>query len=423
MYVRGEKSFKRALKALVPLAKNRSGSLMVYTALTFPIFIGLAGLAIDVGAWYAESRYAQTAADSAAIAGALEILRSDSDHSKVIAAVHEDLVAYDYVAANGATITVEYPPASGINQGAMDSVEVVVSRPADRYFSAILLSDKVNIAARAVAVADINDTCIWSLNPSAQAAINVSGSAQVQLGCGVFVNSNHIDALNEGGSGCLQSTKVKVVGGYTGDCILPTPLTGASPIQDPMASIQAPPYDPTCLPSPSNVNSGQVVTLTPGTYCKRIKVISDGTLIFEPGLYVFADTATLEIGASATVTGTDVSFYITPTNSSEISISGGATIELSAPVDGPLPGILFYHDRDSDPNITHKLSGGSNMDLTGIIYFPNQDLHFTGGSALDATSSLLIADTVTFSGNTEVGGFKDNPIFANPLLITSTLVE
>ncbi len=47
---------------------------------------------------------------------------------------------------------------------------------------------------------------------------------------------------------------------------------------------------------------------------------------------------------------------------------GGATISLSAPSDGPLPGILFYHDRNSTGNVVHRFTGGAEMDLDSVLY-------------------------------------------------------
>jgi hypothetical protein len=62
------------------------------------------------------------------------------------------------------------------------------------------------------------------------------------------------------------------------------------------------------------------------------------------------------------------------------------------------------------------------MNLDGILYFPNQNIKFAGGSSLDATSSIIIADTVTFTGNTEIG-LTGAAVSANPLLVTAKLVE
>jgi hypothetical protein len=58
-----------------------------------------------------------------------------------------------------------------------------------------------------------------------------------------------------------------------------------------------------------------------------------------------------------------------------------------------------------------KIAGGVNMELTGIIYFPNQHVEFAGGSATSGADVLLVASTLTFSGNTYL-----NSDYANSLL-------
>ena len=40
------------------------------------------------------------------------------------------------------------------------------------------------------------------------------------------------------------------------------------------------------------------------------------------------------------------------------------------------------------------------MHLTGILYFPNQHVEFTGGSATSGADVLLVASTIAFTGNT-----------------------
>ena len=265
---------KAVMNLLKRFAKDRSGAVIVYVAVMAPVLTGLAGLAVDTGMWYAQSRHVQAASDSAAVAGALEVLRSDSNATAIIAAVQADLAFFGYSSPNGDTIAVYYPPVTGAYIGAMDKVEVVVSRPAFRTFSAVFLDQNPDVSARAVGVADINDTCVWSLNPTEPSSLSVSGTADVSLGCGIFVNSSDPGAaLNESGSGCLTATKIKVVGGSSGDCLNPSPLSGATPIADPMASVQAPPYTPGLCDFPGNitVNGSDTVTLTPGTYCGTIK--------------------------------------------------------------------------------------------------------------------------------------------------------
>ena len=63
------------------------------------------------------------------------------------------------------------------------------------------------VTGRAVAVGDFNDTCVWALNPTIDKAVKVSGGATVDLPCGVFSNSNHVEGMATDGSGCLTATK------------------------------------------------------------------------------------------------------------------------------------------------------------------------------------------------------------------------
>ncbi|MFQ6017098.1 MAG: pilus assembly protein TadG-related protein [Kiloniellaceae bacterium] len=420
---------------LAKLCKDRSGGVFVYTAVILPVLLGISGISVDIGVWYANSRLAQTAADSGAIAGALEVMRSNGASAAITAAVNTDTANNGFTHnVNGDQVTVNNPPTSGAFAGNTDAVEVIVSRPGQSLLGQFVFQGATTITARAVARAALMDVCVWSLNPTAQSAIKVSGGAQVNLGCGVLSNSNDPNGLTQSGSSCLNATRVLVVGGASGSCINPGPLGGVSPIADPLSAVTAPSYDvdgdsdedtDDCdFPGNITVGPGPPVTLTPGTYCGSIRVVGSGTLNFDPGLYVL-NGAGLDIGAQGTVTGTDVSFYLTEYSgtSDNITIAAGADVTLSAPSGGPLPGILFYHDRNSPPNVTHNLTGGANMHLEGILYFPNQTAKFSGGTSLDSSTSLIIADTVIFTGNTEIGGFENSPALFNPLLITATLVE
>ena len=123
--------------------------------------------------------------------------------------------------------------------------------------------------------------------------------------------------------------------------------------------------------------------------------------------------------------GIDVSFYLTENGgpNDDITIAGGANVTLSAPSGGELPGILFYQDRNATGNITHNLTGGSTMQLEGIIYFPSTDISFSGGSTLQSSAAIIIADEVSFTGDAFMGGFENSPILGNPLLIQAWLVE
>jgi len=58
------------LRALRHLARGSSGAVLVLTALMLPVLIGMGGLVVDVGNWFAHKRHLQVQADAAALAGA-----------------------------------------------------------------------------------------------------------------------------------------------------------------------------------------------------------------------------------------------------------------------------------------------------------------------------------------------------------------
>jgi len=76
---------KRILgKRLTKLWRDRTGGLLIFAAIAAPVMIGAAGLSVDIGLWYANKRLAQSAADSAALAGALEYRRSNGVTSSIV---------------------------------------------------------------------------------------------------------------------------------------------------------------------------------------------------------------------------------------------------------------------------------------------------------------------------------------------------
>jgi Putative Flp pilus-assembly TadE/G-like len=426
----------RSIRTVTSFWRERSGAVMLYVAFALPVLLGVAGLAVDVGFWYQSKRVAQSAADAGAIAGALEIMRinqdpdqppvTQSDILNIALASGED---NGFDPGQGDTIQVHYPPNSGDYSGAGDAVEVIVQQPAHTYLSGILFHNDASVGARAVAVVDVNDTCIWGLNPTAKNTIKVSGGAQVNLPCGILSNSNDPDeSLGVDGGSCVHATKIKTAGGSDGTCIHPNALEHVNQVKDPFRNTEPPTYGGCDVTSNIKVQNGDALVLDAEAHggqlviCGKIDV-TGGTLDFTPGEYILDGAAVNFSGGE--VNGTDVSFYITEDSGQgdSISISADSVVDLSAPWDGPNPGVLFYQDRDSPDNIAHSITGGANMNLEGILYFPNATLKFAGGTTIDPVTTLIIADTIEFSGHTEVGDFDGSSISANPNLITVKLVE
>jgi Flp pilus assembly protein TadG len=399
------------------------GGVFVYAAIAAPVVIGAAGLSVDIGLWYANKRLVQSAVDSAALAGALELRRSVGDLTSITNVVNADALINGYSTAAGDTITVD--------ASVSPRVAVTITRTVPGLLSQVLFTDTTNVQARAVARADVNDSCIWSLNPTAAQAINVVGAAEVDLGCGMLANTSDPDGIHKEGSGCLAASEYKVAGGYddsmnSGCALSPVPETSTPPADDPLASLPEPIYTP-CVGGgpPLNLSGTADYVVSAGVHCTNINVTTSGTVTFGPGIHVF-DGAALNIQGGANVEGTELTLYWSENGgvNDGIDIAGGATVAMSAPTSGTYAGILIYQSRNTAPGVTHKLTGGSTMDLDGIIYAPTTDVEFAGGTSADSSSILIIADEVEFKGgDTFLGDFDTSSILNNALLLQAKLVE
>ena len=416
----------RVAEPLAGLVRAEKGAAAIYVALVIPAFVGAGGLAVDVASWYSSKRTMQSGADAAAYAAALELARQGLDQAPNLTAMQA--VADDAASRNGVgtAVTLNMPPLSGPAAGDPQSVEVIVTEPAPIHFTSLFLGAAPDITTRAVAKAVVSDACIWSLHPSAPSAVHVAGTADVDLDCGVVVNSDDPEALDQDGSSCLSSTSISVTGDYSGSCVSPEPEVSMPPYGDPLSYMAAPAAASGACdePNPVIVDSamaaaygGGPVPLDPKVYCGGIEIQANQEVIFAPGLYVLR-TGSFRIAGNAHVSNTEnanggVTFYLTGTgtNYAYLDFVSGADITLTPMTTGPLANVLFYQDpaapvstecntkgKSSNPNC-HRVAGGVTMDLTGMLYFPSQHVEFTGGSSTDEADIVIVASTITFTGN------------------------
>src|SRR5580658_7820360 len=102
---------RRAL--LRGLGRDESGASAMVVGLSMTAMLGFAGMAVDVGVWYADRRTVQDAADSAAFSGAKDLYAGDTTAGAQANAIAV-ATQYGYTnAVGGATVTVNSPPASG----------------------------------------------------------------------------------------------------------------------------------------------------------------------------------------------------------------------------------------------------------------------------------------------------------------------
>ncbi len=415
------------------LASDKRGAAYVYVAILLPAFLGFVGMGIDVGLWQVTKRDTQIIADAAAVAGALEGMRFtdiDGDPEPNTAALTAAALNGLDTAGSADGIIVNIPPTFGPMTGVAGAVEVIIDREAPMFLSLLFKTTATIVRSRAVATAGGGDNCIRSLSPDDSAAIKIAGTANVVVQCGVRADSNDDEAISVVGGGCLTATGTEVVGGASGDCIDPPPVEGIPPSSDPLATMPPPDIaDAECtFTEKFNITGSDTWDFEPGVYCGDITINSDQPVTFQPGIYEIR-ASSFNITGQSTVTGTDVMFYLTPQKTPDnVSIAGGAHVTLTAMSTGVYQGILFYESRDTTRKVSHNFTGGEFQDLNGILYFPNSDVKYAGGTEGDAGGIAIIAYTIDFVGNTEIGEIPPgtNPEVIVPFsrfMITVHLIE
>lgn len=410
-----------------PLGRFRAdtgGAVVVLAAILFPVVIGGLGLGVETSYWYLTQRKLQHAADLASHAGSARNRAGDTLAEIEAAAQH--IARESGLPVEGGAITVNRPPASGAFTGDRDAVEVVLAETRTRWFTSLFASGPVTITARAVSrIEGGAEACILALSPTANGALTVSGSTQVDLeNCDVASNSvSATSFLMDGSSasltaGCAYAVgQASITSGLTlTEC--PRVHENAPVVRDPYRDVA----EPAIVGSCQNRNVGhptQATTVTPTDshpsgvksrrYCNGLDIKGDVT--FEPGLYIIeGGSITFNGGdpnavSTIRVRGSGVTFYMTST--SRLKLNGNVQLDLSAPTSGPFAGILFFGARDAT-SVNHVISGTSDSVIQGAVYTPASHIEYKGNSATTGGCTQVIGRTVTMTGNSTLGSSCEN---------------
>jgi Flp pilus assembly protein TadG len=382
--------------------RDESGTYVLVVALLTPMLIGVAGLGTEVVWWLYKHKNMQGAADSGAVSAATAGMNLSAEANSVTA-------AFGYAnGANGVMVTVNQPPSSGNYTATPQAVEVLISQPQQRLLSALFGTDPVVISARSVALGNSGTGCVLALDPTASPSVAVKGGAQLSLiNCNLYDNSGGGPALTVTGTASVSANMVSSVGTVSGASSITATSgirTGVRPQADPYASF-SPPAMPSCDPSNYTVNSnGKTTSLSPGCYSGNITVNAGASLTLDPGIY-YVNAGNLSVAGNATLSGTGVTLVFTGYGTNHwgtASIGSNANVNLTAPTSGPTQGIVMYGDRNMQQGTAFSLTGGSTQSFNGAIYLPQAALSYSGGNGTTTSCTKIIADTITFTGNSNV---------------------
>ncbi len=310
----------------------------------------------------------------------------------------------------------------------INAVRVVTRRSqangnaAGLFFARILGFNQVDVETTAIASSQSGgDTCIIALDPIADYALKVSGNAEVTMSCGAQVNSTSDWGLRVSGQACLTASSISISANwYQGSCYTPTPVMGMAPMPDPLAYLNPPTdyADDGCTYT-ALYEVTTDTTLDSGVYCGGINIHDTANVTFNPGNYTVGGSG-LEITGSGIVTGDGVMFYLQPTAlipfhhhqgpGKTVHFAGSADITLSAPDSGDYKDVLIYQDPATPSDLLAVFNGGADLELNGVLYFPNNPLRFAGnGDPGGATS--IVARTVYITGNANFGSNPETTLF------------
>ena len=419
------------------IRRSREGAVAIHMALIMGAMLGMGALASEIGFVLYKHRQMQSAADAAAYGAA--IAKSTGHPASFATEADADAAAVGFVnGANGVTITVNNPPASGPNTANTSAVEVIIQQPqtltvvgaVNSLTGSANPSGLFNLGVRAVATAGSGSGCAAQLLPNQNPGVTISNGATVtMISCGMAVCSTGNTALSMSGGTNLKlcdtascspfSTKLSVsVAGKASvtngaqingqqSCTSPTCKASQGTCAanvNPYASVTMP-----TMPGGCSLGTGtsygynkNVQTISPGTWCNGVTFGSSAQIKLNPGVY-YVNGGNFSVGGAVQMTGTGVTIIFTGSGSNYAyaTIGNGATVTLAAPTTGTTQGIAFFGDPNAPASTTSSFGGGASMNITGAIYFPSNTVQFQNGITNPSGCTQLIAGIIQFQGGAQ----------------------
>lgn len=371
-------NFRRALRILA----CKGGNMAISFALLAPMLMGLTGGAIDMGSFIVHKDELQVDADAAALAAAKEAGLSGWSQSSAAAVVEA------YLDANvRRTVSGDFTAKVEVDVAAKQ-VTVTLEQDHRAYFVIGYFQGSPQIRVKSTAQASNNSNiCVIGLHGSDVATVALETSAVLSApDCAVYSNSLSQGGLQSTGNAQLVSDLTCSAGGYLGAPrnFNQLPLTDCPAVSDPLASRP----DPTVGACKEHDAEYQNFTgvLTPGVYCGGLTIRSSSNVTLKPGVYVMKDGPFL-VQSTSQVDGKGVGIYFTGSNAS-FAFESSSIVNIEAPKDGPMAGLIFFQDRQS-AEADFVITSNKARNLLGTVYLPQ------GNLIVDANNKVADASAYT----------------------------
>lgn len=414
-------------------SRDESGQMVILFAILLPVLFGFAAIAIDIGILRYQKEQLQSAADAAVIASTLEAsycggyvcplmeqaaqsAMAENGYSSVTI-VTDQCSGATSASATGVTLYLNNPPcelgSTDPNSGKANSIEAIASKPEPTYFGRLFGFGHIKVAARAEGSVGSSPYCTYISTvpagtpaPDNYGAWRMNSGSHVTASCGFMDGSSDATAFLADNGAHVDTTANTIHGGDllngNGNGVSPSPSTYAPALPDPLA-FMTPPAQPAggCQSLTGGVSGS---SLSPGCYSGL--TLNNGQKVqLNSGLYYFTGPIILNSGSS--LSGTDVTFYVTGGGS--LTMNSGSNLNISAPAgtsdqtgttDASAGSALYNVDYYQNPTDTNTViyDGGSKSGLQGIFYAAGAQMDINSGGNTAKYTILDIKSLIVNSG-------------------------
>ena len=456
--------------------KLQKGQALALIAVAIVALIAVTALAIDASNVFADRRDAQSAADNAALSGALALAKGYSVTNS----------ALNVTTLNGyatSQVTVSNPPTTGCGGVASpyanvtnkaNYVLVVIQTTTTTTFGPIVGIKTVSSCVEATSYATTGNGGpmyggygLVALNPTANPGCLLNSSATINVtGAGFFCNGslmlNSSARINTTGGGTTQVHGTVTIN--SGGSISPSYNAGVTALPYPpdMSSMPTIPVPPVSCPtgtaatkvgntySPGDLTSqnfsSATYTFNPGNYCfvsgnninssaiingpsgkvvfilgdQNLPVGSSSSLNFN-NLEIYSNNGFLTLNSSATATATRFRFIAT--GSGAITVNSSGSLTSSNAFIYSKTG-TFNWNSSATINLTAPPDGDPDGLAGLVIYLPltNTSSFILNSSATLTLKGTFLAPAVALTLNSSGGASNDRQIIVNTVTINSSAV-
>ena len=430
--------FRSLCGAIARISRDAGGAAATILVIALPGMIGVGALGAEAGVWFAIKLQNQSAADSAAISAAYEVIAGRTDAAGELTAAADEAARRN--GYKGITPVVVYPYGDGsISEG----ISVTLQQSQGAFLAAMFLPS-VTITSTAVAVIEILDTpCILALGKTGS-GVEIAAAVRLEMpNCSAVANSIGSTAIELDGSTSSIGAATLVTAGEVSlsgtpiDPAVPSPqfllsspaLIGAPTVADPYAGVLTHSFLTAAMPKTARCRSSKIGgvriysgnCVLPGSSLSQTKlklsasmqisgdwaIVAGQTVDLSPGTYWITGNFDLQSGAviecssCSNAQGTGVTLILaTQTNKvGALSIAANATLNLNAPRSGQFAGLVIVQDSNNLPSGTgftsnqSAIGGTAGSSLNGLIYFPLSSLTFRGNPSPTGPKCLLLVSS------------------------------